>query len=384
VDEDELRDAALKALAEATGDQYTRLLPPLQARTQALDLEGGFFGIGVTIAQNEDGSLRVENVVPFGGAEKAGIQADDVIVAVDGVSILGQPFLASRERIRSNVQDSVVRLSVLRGGNPESGTDSSATRHEIDVVRSRIESWSVHDAHIEVAHGTRYGYLSISDFSANTHEQFKQAVTELLAQGARALIIDLRGNGGGRVDSATALVELLLPEEGQLIAFTRSSRESNRPSDRVLKTQAPGEFKDLPLVVLIDRDSASASELVTAALKDHGRAFVIGERSRGKGLVQSVFRLASDPRYTLNVTTTQYFTPLGRQVQASDDEPGGIKPDLLMPYKHGERTGITNRLRTRQARYNREAAMQSEWWNYEDRMLKAALDVLAGVPAVVR
>lgn len=383
LDEEELRNAALRGLAEGTGDRFTRVLTPLQARAQDLDLEGEFFGIGVTVDFNDDGSLRIANIVPFGGADKAALRVNDVIYSVDDVSILGQPFQASRERIRSNVEGSTVKLGILRGGEPADASSPNGRRLVIEVVRSRVESWSVHDVHIAERNGKRIGYLHISDFMANTHKQFVDAVNELKGDGADALIIDLRANSGGRVGSSVDVVDSLIAEKDLLITFTRSSRESNRAYDRALHTSDETAIVSLPLLLLVDDSTASAAELVTGALKDYGLAFVVGTRTFGKGLVQSIFKLKSDPRYAINISTTQYFTPLGRQVQGGEGIPGGIQPDLLMPYKAGEKARVHARLSIRQSRYNLEEAMRSEWWDYEDRMLNAALDVLAGIPVTV-
>lgn len=385
--EEELRDAALEGLAHGTGDQYTRVLPPVKAQAQDLDLGGRFYGIGSIIRHNEDGSIRLLDPQPGGGAAKAGLLADDVIIGVDRVSILGQPSDDSLNRIKSPEEGTVVNLTILRGGDPERGDDPKAKELEFEVTRSRVESYSVHDVHIEERDGHRFGYLQISDINANTYDpQFKDAVTELQGGGAEGLIIDLRGNGGGRVNVAVALVDGLIKEKEAMVVFTHSSRESNRPNDGEYRTKDEEAITDLPIVILIDNDTASASEIITGALKDLGRAFVMGERSHGKGLVQTIYKLDTDPNYSLNITTTQYFTPLGRRVQnGKNGEPGGILPDIVMPYKEGEEARIHARLRVRQARYNREeVAANSSWWNYEDRMLDAALDVLAGKPVTVK
>lgn len=386
LDESKLRDAALKAMAESTGDRYTRVLAPVETKAQDLDLKGEFAGIGVSISDNGDGSLRITRLEPYSGADKAGVRVDDVIVGVDGVSVLGQPVQATKLRIKADGEGTVVKLTVLRGGNPASGIDPKGERLDIDVVRMRIESWSVHDVHVQNRHGRRFGYLHISEFAENTCEpQFKNAVSQLTDDGAEGIVIDLRHNGGGRVSSAADLVDTLLNEEDALIAFTQSARERNRERDTSIRTRDDTAITQLPIVVLVDDQTASAAELVTAALKDHGRAFVIGTRSHGKGLVQTVFRMRTDPNYTVNITTTQYFTPLGRRVHVGQDgEPGGIQPDLLIEYKPGEKTAIHARLAARMARYDREnVRKQSKYWDYEDRMLSAALDVLAGVPAVI-
>lgn len=386
LDEDELRNAALKGLAHGTGDDYTRVLPPVATKGQDMDLEGRFFGIGVTVEQNVDGSLRITHIVQNGGADKAGLFKDDVIVAIDETSILGQPYEASVMRIKSNVENSVVVISVLRGGNPASGRDAGAKRLDVPVTRSAIESYSVHDAHMESAHGRRFGYLRVSEFVSNTYEQFKAAVDELASGGAEGFVIDLRGNSGGRVDTAREMVDSLLTQRDAVITFTRSTRESNREGDRVLKTRDDTAITSLPVVLLVDANTASAAELMAGALRDHGRAYVIGTRTFGKGVVQTIFKLSSDPNYTVNITTTQYFTPLGRRVQkGKNGEPGGVQPDLLLEWKSGEREKLYSRLRARTARYNiEEVKKQSNWWDFEDRMLQAALDFLAGTPVVIK
>ncbi len=382
----ELLNGALKGLAEGTGDPFTRVLAPVETRQQDIDLKGQFSGIGVTVQPNADGSVRVTNVVSYSGADKAGILADDVLVEVDGVSILDQSLESTMQRIKSDKEGSVVKLVVLRGGDPDNGRDARAQRLTFDVVRSRIESWSVHDVHIEQKHNRRFGYLHISEFVENTFDpQFKDAVSQLTSQGAEGIIIDLRGNSGGRVTSATDVADGLIAAPDALIAFTRSSRESNRAHDKEIRTADDAALTALPVVVLIDDSTASAAELLTAALKDHGRACVIGVRSYGKGVVQTIFKLQSDPRYSINITTTQYFTPLGRQVQKGENVPGGIVPDLPITYKQGEKSRVHARLTARKARYNRDQAREaSQWWDYEDRMLSAALDFLAGVPVVVQ
>lgn len=384
--EKDLRDHALMGLASGTGDRYTRVLPPVEAREQDIDLGGTFYGIGVGAEGNEDGSIRVTGVTPGGGAELAGILTNDVIVAIDGETTLGKTYESSVNRIRSEVEGSEVRLTLRRGGDTKRGDDPKSTQLEVTVKRQRIEQRSVHDVHIEERDGRRFGYLAISEFSASTTKQFKEAITELAGKGAQAFIVDIRGNGGGRVDAATGVVDALIAEKDKLITFTQSSNEANRENDRKSFTQDEESVTDLPVVLLVDHNSASASEIVAGALRDHGRAYIIGERTYGKGVVQSIYKLKTDPAYTLNITTTQYFTPLGRRVQTGKlGEPGGIQPDLEFKYAEGEQSRVVARMGVRRAIFNRdELAKTSQWWNYNDRMLNAAFDVLAGKPVSVK
>ena len=382
-----LLHSALEGMPDGTGDRFTRVNPPLKAREQKQGLEGGFYGIGVITHYNDDGSIRVDTVLPDGGAMIAGVRANDVIVAVDGVSILGQPYEDSVQRIKSDRENSKVTLTVLRGGKPDNGSDPVAQRLDLEVTRSRVVDYSVHDAHIEEKHGRRFGFVRIEDFNTNTFDpQFKDAVAELAASGAEGLVLDLRMNGGGVVSAAVDLVDSFLSAKDALIVFTHSSRESNRPNDYVIRTSDDTAITALPLVILVDDQTASASEIVTGALRDHGRAYVIGTRTYGKGLVQTIFELDTDPGYSMNITTTQYFTPLGRRVQkGKEGEPGGILPDLIVEYRHGEKEAIRARQLAREARFRRdELARENKYWNYDDRMLQAALDVLAGKPVTVQ
>lgn len=379
LDEAVLRNEALMGLARGTGDDYTRVLPPVQSRDQKEGLEGGFFGIGSSVDFNTDGSVRLTTIHPGGGADRAGLQEDDVIVAVDGRSIIDMNPTGSIQLIKGDEEGSIVTLTILRGGDPTSGIDPDAERIRVDVERVRVETFSVHDVHIETRDGRRIGYCHVNSFNRNTYDdQFTNAVSELASRGAEGLVIDLRRNGGGSVDVAAQFVDGLLPGEGKLIVSMRSTRETNRADDRSWRTKDAETITDLPIVVIVDDTTASAAEIVTGALRDHGRAFVIGERSFGKGLVQTVFRLETDPRYSLNVTTSRYYTPLGLRVQKGrNGEPGGISPDITIQYEPGEKDKVHSRLVARRARYDREeTAANSDWWDYEDRMLEAALDVL--------
>jgi len=387
LDEQKLADYALMGLAAGTKDNYTRVNPPVETKTQDMELQGTFYGINCLIEANEDGSIRITQVQAGGGGEKAGLLADDVIVSVDGTSILGQAPEDSRLRIQSENKGSVVRIGVLRGGDPKKGTDPKGTKLEFEVTRSEVVQFSIHDVHLEEHAGHKYGYLHISDFNANTFDpQFKDAVRELSELGAEGLVIDLRGNGGGRVLPAVDMVDALIKDKDALVVFTRSTRESNRKDDHVYKTRDETVLTDLPLVVLVDGNTASASEIFTGAVKDYGRAVIVGDRTFGKGLVQTIFKLNIDQQYSMNITTTQYFTPLGRQMQkGAKGEPGGIMPDVQIPYRAGEAQQVRNRQNVRRARFNRdEIARTSRWWNAEDRMLAAALDVLAGKPVSVK
>ena len=408
---EKLMDGALEGLSETPRDPYTHINVPLDAAAQKTALAGRFYGIGVSINANEDGSIWIRGAVRDGPADKAGIKANDVIVGVDGKTCLGQSYEATQARIRGE-EGTKVRLSVLRGGDPKIGSDPKAEKLDIEVTRGEIISWSVHNERIFERDGRKLGYVRVSDFHDNTLDpQLRDAIASLAERGAQGLVLDMRQNGGGKVDVATAMVDSFIKEKDALIVFTRSRNERNRKDDREARTRDEEAITDLPLVILVDRGSASATEIVTGALKDMGRALVVGERSFGKGIVQNIIALKTDPRYSINVTTTQYFTPLGRRVHSASDSDngasrppshqwpygydgrtpraGGIRPNIEIPYRDfDEYRRIQAKLNLEESRLPSEAILDTDEakkaWNSEDRMLDAALNILAGKPVNVR
>lgn len=379
-----LLDGALSGMTAAPGDRYTHINVPLEAQAQREQLQGHFYGIGVLVRGNTDGSILVRGVYSDGPAGKAGLRDNDVIVAVDGASCLDQPFEATQRRIRGERNTSVV-ITVLRGGKPDNGRDAHAEKLDFSITRGEVTSYSVHNARIEEREGRKFGYVRVSDFHDNTFDpQLKDAIELLTRGGAEGLVLDLRQNGGGKVRVAEAMIDAFLEQKNALMVFTRSNNEKNRKDDRESRTQDDQAITRLPLVLLVDRGSASATEIVTGALKDHGRALVVGERTFGKGVVQSILYLRTDPRYSLNVTTTQYYTPLGRRVQkGSKGEPGGIRPHVEIPYRdEDEYRLIVTKLELQESRLSSGALLETEAqrkaWNAEDRMLNAALSLLAG------
>ncbi len=396
---DKLKDGALVGMGRAPGDRFTKVNPPIQASAQKMALQGHFYGIGVSIRGNLDGSIQVRGVVRDGPADRAGIKDKDVIVAVDGKTCLEQPMEATQMRIKGQTEGSPVVLSILRGGDIENGRHAEAKKLEITVLRGDVVSYSVHNDHIEEREGRKFGYLRISDFNDNTFDpQLKEALARLVDARAEGLVIDFRQNGGGKVKAAVTLIDAFIKEANALIVFTRSVNPKNRKDDQEHRTSDNGAISELPLVLLVDRNSASATEIVTGALKDHGRALVVGERTFGKGVVQSVIYLQTDPSYSVNVTTTQYFTPLGRKVQNTGDDdpydrpfgaagytprPGGIRPHVELPYQsQSEYDLIRAKLELQESRLSNEALLETDFqkkaWEAPDRMLEAALSLLAG------
>jgi len=274
-------------------------------------IDGNYQGLGISV-QMDDGAVKV--VSPFKGspADKAGIKAGDYITHIDGKLIYGLELDEAVKQMRGPA-GSAVRLSIFRPGRDEP--------FDVDVTRGLIELEPVTS---ELKEG-RIGYISVNEFSRDVGTDVNAALTDLRKQaGGRlsGLVLDLRKNPGGSLDEAVALSDLFL-SEGQIV-----SQRGRNPRDSVYY-QAESVYRGdaaagVPMIVLIDAGSASASEIVAGALQDQHRALIMGERSFGKGSVQTLLPLTRDS--ALKLTTARYYTPSGRSVQE-----GGIEPDIRVP-----------------------------------------------------
>lgn len=280
-------------------DPHSLYLPPIQAKVQSENLEGNFEGIGIEYYLLSD-TLFVTHVRPDGPSEKAGILKGDKIIAVNGEELKGKELLASN--IISNLRGkkgSKVQVTVVRTGEDK--------KQQFEIVRDRIIVSSIDVAYLI---NPTTGFIKISKFGANTDEDFSTELEKLEKKGMRSLILDLRGNGGGYLNSATALADQFLEDE-QLIVYTKGLHE---PRTDYTAT-GNGLFEKGQVIVLIDEGTASASEVVAGALQDLDRGIIIGRRSFGKGLVQEQF--AFDDGSAMNLTVARYYTPSGRSIQKS-------------------------------------------------------------------
>ncbi|TIX49184.1 S41 family peptidase [Alteraurantiacibacter aquimixticola] len=274
-------------------------------------IDGNYQGLGISI-QMEDGLVKV--VSPFRGspADKAGIKAGDYISHINGELIYGMEINDAVAQMRGPAGTSI-NITILRPGRDE--------RLELTVERGVIElepvTWSLMDGNI--------GHISVNEFSRDVGSDVNEAVADLRLQATgplNGLVLDLRRNPGGSLDEAVALSDLFL-DEGQIVSQRGRTRRDTIYYEA--ETVYRGDVADgLPIIVLIDEGSASASEIVAGALQDHHRAIVMGERSFGKGSVQTLLPLTRDT--ALKLTTARYYTPSGRSVQE-----GGIEPDIRVP-----------------------------------------------------
>lgn len=314
VDLDRITDAVLEGIVKEL-DPHSNFIPSNKVAATNEQLDGAFEGVGVEFAIISD-TLTVQAVIPGGPCESAGVLPGDKIVEVDGENIAGVGL--TNDGVRSRLRGpkgSKVNLTILRHGEPLLFT----------IRRDTIPIESIDAAYI-VDKGI--AYLKVSRFAQNTPREFVDALGRIAPKRPEGIIIDLRGNGGGFMISAIALADIFL-KKGQTIVRTEGPEV-----DREDVAQGLGFYSKGPVVLLVDENSASSSEILAGALQDWDRAVIVGRRTFGKGLVQRDFRLPDGSEVRL--TVARYHTPSGRVLQT--------------PYEEGNRESYYNKSRERYAR----------------------------------
>jgi carboxyl-terminal processing protease len=304
VDEDELEERSLKGIVRSLNDRFSHYLTPGEADQFREGVEGRFEGVGMSVNEDKRG-LEVVRVFDGSPAKKAGIKPGDVITEVNGRSIAGVNSEVATGRIKGP-PGTEVKLTLL---NPQT-KDS----REITVERARIEV-PVAEGRIVERDGKKLGVVTLAGFTEGAHGAVREEVEKLLGRGAQGLVLDLRGNGGGLLQEAVLVASIFI-EDGVIVSTdgrTKPKREFDAEGDAIPE--------DVPMVVLVDGGSASASEIVTGALRDSKRAVVVGERTFGKGVFQEVQPLSNGG--VLDLTVGSYYLPSGENI--SDK---GIKPSV--------------------------------------------------------
>ncbi len=305
--------AAIHGMLDSLGDDYTAFIEPQAAAIISEDATGKFEGIGAFVGLNEDGILEISGIFEDGPADQAGIQAGDLVLEVDGVSIVGMSLYESIGLIRGTA-GSQVTLLISREG--------AADPFKVEVTRASLE---IPITTVEMR-DDGIGYLRLHEFSATASELTEEGLIELLAQDPKGIVLDLRGNPGGWLDQSIEVADLFLDDGTVVIERWSDGREKELPSSGA----QPGDVgEDVPLVVLVDGGTASASEIVAGALQDRERAILIGETTFGKGSVQRPFTLSDDSE--LRVTIARWFTPNDRAIQDH-----GLNPDIEVPWPETE------------------------------------------------
>jgi len=279
-------------------DPHSMYLPPKQAEAINEKLGGGFNGFGIEYQLLRD-TLFITQVYRGGPAAKAGMVSGDMVIDIDHKKFSGTKLTVQRvDDAFANAKNNEIAFNVIEPDN--SAKLYKLKRGYVDV--SSIDAYYMATPTI--------GYVKISKFASNTDEDFKAALADLKSQGMKKLILDIRGNGGGYLNTATAMADEFLTK-GQLIVYTKGIHE---PRTDYFATDS-GEFQQGKMAVLIDEYSASASEILAGALQDLDRAVIVGRRSFGKGLVQQQFPFSDGS--AVNLTVARYYTPSGRSIQKS-------------------------------------------------------------------
>ena len=310
-----LRQPSVSALIRSLKDPYTEYLDPTQFRLLRRETRASYPGIGIGVLPVARG-LQVVRIKP-GPALRAGLRVGDVIVSVDGSRMAGLSYDQAARRVLGRA-GSVVHLRVRRG-------DAVFTRA---VVRTLIAAPAVH-SRLLATRKVRVGYVKLTAFSLGAAPVLKLAVAKLRRANVAGIVLDLRGNPGGLFDQAVAVSSLFL-DRGVIVTIDSAHRKART------YTASGHSAVHLPLVVLVDRDSASSAEIVAAALHDNRRAVLVGEHTFGKGLIQELRPLPNGA--ALRLTTARYLTPSGEDINTR-----GVKPDLLAP--DNPRTRVDETLR---------------------------------------
>jgi len=305
VDNQNAYEEAIRGLVSSIGDPYTTYFTKEEYSDFLEKMQGSYEGIGVTVSYGESEDIILV-VAPFKDSpgEKAGMKPGDRIIKVDGEDIIGKSIDKVIEKIKG-LKGTQVVITVLRG---EEEIDIPVTRDVIEIPTIEYEMKE-----------NNIGYIAMSGFDRVTKKQFVDAIDDLESQGENGLIIDLRNNPGGYLDVVCAIVDRLV-EKGNMIVYTED-KQGNREEYR---TQSNKHF-DKPLVILINGNSASASEILAGAVKDLGRGVLVGETSFGKGIVQSSFDL--DDGSAIKITISKYYTPNGNYIHGV-----GIEPNYVVEY----------------------------------------------------
>ena len=301
-DEQQLQDGIVKGYMEGLDDPYSVYYTAEEYASFMEDTEGEYVGIGVQVSQDADTKVITVVKVFDGPAKDAGIEAEDIVTEVDGIDVSNMDIDSVVDKIRG-VEGTEVTVTVYRGSDGED--------HDFTMNRKKVENPTVEYKMLD----NNIGYIEVSSFYEVTGDQYIEAVESLEKQGMEGLIVDLRNNGGGLLETAVDMLDYMLPA-GKLV-YTED-KDGNVTSEY---TSTDEEQFTKPLAILVNGYSASASEIFAGAIKDYGTGTLVGTNTFGKGIVQRLFPL--DDGSAIKLTIAKYFTPNGNDIHEV-----GIKPDI--------------------------------------------------------
>lgn len=300
VDEEKLKEGAIKGYIEGLDDPYTEYISKEDMEDYLADATGNFVGIGIYMVQDtESDKIMVLSPIKGSPAEEAGILPGDLIVSVDGVTYTAEEMTVASNKIKGEV-GTTVKIEILRGNETLN----------FELKRENIKVNPVEGKKLE----NDIGYIEFSSFDDGTAEEFKTKFEELQGQGIKSLIIDLRNNGGGIVDEALEIADYVL-EKDDVILY-----EVDKNEKETIEKSKNAPIINMPIIILTNENTASSSEILAGALKDHGKAKTIGTKTYGKGVIQQLLTLPDGSG--LKITAEEYLTPNKTQINKI-----GIEPD---------------------------------------------------------
>lgn len=302
IDEKKMIDGALEGYVSALGDEYTEYLTEEEVTSIMEDVNGAYVGVGLYITQNsESNEILVIGVIEDSPANKAGILVGDVVKKVDDIEYTAEQLTQASNKMKG-VEGTKVKVTVKRNDK----------EIDFDITREKIKFKCVKSEKLE----NNTGYIKISSFDGGCASDFEKAYKELETQGIQSLVIDLRNNGGGLVDESLKIAELIVPK-GSKMLITKDKKENE---DISISKKEP--IIKMPIVILVNEYTASASEILTAAIRENTDAKVVGTQTYGKGIIQGIF-MFNDQKTGMKITMQEYFTPNHNKLHKI-----GIKPDI--------------------------------------------------------
>lgn len=303
LDDEQMLEMAIKGYVAGVGDQYTIYYTPEEMNQEYDTAMGNYVGIGIYMVVNyEEGTITVVEPMEGSPAEEAGLLEGDIITKVEGEEVTPENVNEMSNKIKGE-EGTKVKLEIKRNEEIK----------EVEVERKKIEVSHIDSRMLE----NNIAYIKISDFDGGTAKEFKENYETLKGQGAKSLIIDLRDNGGGVVDEAIDILEMICDKNSTLLI------ESDKEGNETVTKSEKNPTIDVPIKVLLNENTASASEILAGALKDNNKATIIGTKTYGKGVIQTLMRLSDGSG--LKVTTAEYCTPNRNKINKI-----GIEPDIVV------------------------------------------------------
>ncbi len=318
-DKDKIQDGILKGYVDGLDDVYSVYYNEEETKALQESTSGEYYGVGAVLTEDATtGVVTIVEVYEDSPAEKAGLKADDILYKVDDTEVTGMDLTKVVSYIKGD-EGTDVALNVIRGDQSD--------ELELTATRAKIEAHTVSYKMLE----DNIGYIKVTEFDTVTTQQYTDALDDLESQGMERLIVDLRNNPGGNVSTVCDMLDRMLPEG--LIVYTQD-KDGNKNE---ATSDEENQFTK-PLVVLMNGNSASASEIYAGAIQDYGLGKIVGTQSYGKGVVQQIFNLGDDT--SLKITIADYYTPNGRNINGQ-----GISPDVEVEYEKDENnSGADNQL----------------------------------------